>query len=136
HSRSPSTKDAGSGRRPHPRMAAEAARLASGRENLGQLLRRDDLQLQKGAVERLLVGAPSSKLRRVPEATALHVVVGYLDHQLRAQRLPREVLALAPAARRAGHAPFPALPVTRPLLPGVRSEGIFAIRRQERDQLS
>ena len=62
----------------------------------------------------LLVGAPAPELRRVAEAAALHVVVGDLDHQLGPQRLPREILALAPAARRAGHAAAPRASLPRP----------------------
>ncbi len=79
-------------------------RLRPAGENRHQLLRRNDFELGIGAVARLLVGAPSAKLRHVTEAAALHVLVGDFDHQLGPQRLPRQVLALAPAALAARHA--------------------------------
>ena len=72
-----------------------------------QLVRRDDLELSEGAVAPALVGPPAAELRGVAEARALHVIVGDLDHELRAERLPRKILALAPAALGA-----------RPALPG------------------
>src|SRR6185369_3519386 len=72
-------------------------------ENLGQLLRRNDVELIVSAVGRLLVFAPSSKLRRVTKAAALHVIVSNFDHQLRAQRLPREIFSCAPATLSAGN---------------------------------
>ena len=75
-------------------------------EDRPKLVRRDDLELGEGAVARLLVRAPAAELRRVPEAHSLHVIVGDLDDQLRAERLPGKILALAPAALR----PRPALP--------------------------
>ena len=74
------------------------------REDRRQLVRRDHLELGEGAVARPLVVAPAAKLRGVAEAAALHVVVGDLDDQLRTERLPGQVLALAPAARCAGPA--------------------------------
>ena len=79
-------------------------RLAAGGEYLCQLLRRNHFELSIRAVARLLVGAPPAKLRHVTEARALHVLVGDFDHQLGPQRLPRQILALAPAALAAGHA--------------------------------
>ena len=70
-------------------------------EDRRQLVRRHDLELRVGAVARLLVRPPAPELRDVPEAGALHVVVADLGHELRAQRLPGETLARAPAAARA-----------------------------------
>src|SRR5437870_2711 len=69
-----------------------------------QLLRRNHFELGIRAVARLLIGAPPSKVRKVAEAGALHVFVGDFDHQLGPQRLPRQVLALAPAALATRHA--------------------------------
>ena len=84
------------------RPSQDAQRPAG--ENRHQLLRRHHFELGIGAVARLLVGAPPAKLRHVPEAGALHVLVGDFDHQLGPQRLPRQVLALAPAALASRHA--------------------------------
>src|SRR6516225_8829281 len=82
--------------------------LAAGGENPRQFLRGNDFELRIGTVARLLVCAPPSKMRYVTEAGALHVLVGDFDHQFGSQRLPREVLALTPAALPPGHTP-PAL---------------------------
>src|SRR6266571_4731035 len=68
---------------------------AAGGENLRQLLRRNDFELRIGAVARLLVRAPPSKMRQVTEARALHVLVSDFGHEFGSQRLPRQVLALA-----------------------------------------
>src|SRR5690349_24669464 len=65
-------------------------------EDRGQLVRGNDLELRIGAVGRALVAPPAPKLRRVPKAAALHMVVGYLDDELRADRLPRQILPLTP----------------------------------------
>src|SRR5436190_907532 len=54
--------------------------------------------------EAAVTGAPAKEGRRVPEAVALQVVVLDLADALRTHRLPRQVLARAPAAGRAGHA--------------------------------
>ena len=54
-----------------------------------QLLGRDYFELGIGAVGGLLVGAPAAELRDVAEAGALHVLVGDLDDQFRAEGLPR-----------------------------------------------
>src|ERR1043166_1026318 len=64
------------------------------------------------AVARFLVRAPPAKLRGVAKAISLHVVVSDFDDQLGAQRLPRQILASAPAALRAGHA-LPVIAVRR-----------------------
>ena len=71
---------------------------------------------------RLLVRAPPSKMRHVPEARALHVLVGDFDHQLGPQRLPRQVLALAPAALAARH-PLPGFPIAGRMLGPLPSTG-------------
>src|SRR6516225_10080874 len=103
---------------------------ATGGENRRQLLRGNDFELRVGAVARLLVCAPPSKMRYVTEAGALHVLLGDFDHQFGSQRLPREVLALTPAALAARHTmagftgcEFPLGPVP----PRVRSKRILPI---------
>ena len=69
-----------------------------------ELVGRRDFELIVAAVLRPLVGPPAQEDRRVAEAIALHVVVLHLADALDPQRLPRQVLAGAPAALRAGHA--------------------------------
>src|SRR5215469_8147998 len=71
--------------------------------------------------------------RHVPEAAPLHVFVGHLDHQLRSERLPREILVTAPAALSARHAlrDLRRCPC-RPRMPGQR---ILAVRREKLHQL-
>ena len=91
----------------------EAQRLAA--KNRHQLLRWNHFELGIGAVAGFFVGAPPSKLRHVAEAGALHVLICDFHHQFRPQRLPRQVLALAPAALSARHA-----------MPGVRRFRIHA----------
>ena len=63
-------------------------------------IRRRDLELVVAAVARPLVGPPAQEDRGVAEAIALQVVVLHLAHPLDPQRLPRQVLARAPAALR------------------------------------
>src|SRR5262245_32866460 len=75
----------------------EWGQLASRPENPRHFLRGHHFELREGALPRRLVGAPSSKLRRVTEAPAFHVVVRDLDDELRSQWLPRQIFALAPA---------------------------------------
>src|SRR5688572_5454331 len=92
--------------------ATPPGRLITGKEspkNLLQLIGRSRLELLVGAIARRLVGAPAQEARRVPEALALHVVVLHLAHALDAQRLPRQVLARAPAALRADLGAFPGM---------------------------
>src|SRR5688572_22878142 len=102
--------------------------LAAGSENLGELLRWNDLELSVCAIVRLLVRAPSAKLRGVPEAAALHVVVCDFNHQLGTQRFPREILALAPAALSSRHA---LRDFAGPMFPGVTGERIVAVGSKE-----
>src|SRR5919198_913253 len=59
------------------------------------------LQLLVAAGARVAVGPPAAELGGVPEAAALHVVVGDLHHQLGAKRLPGQVLLGVPAGDRA-----------------------------------
>jgi len=65
-------------------------------------MRRHNLELRVGTVFRLLVGSPSAKLRGVSKATALHVIVGDFNNQLRPQWFPGQVLALTPSTDRSG----------------------------------
>src|SRR5882724_10480962 len=94
-------------------------------KNRCQLVRRNHFELRIRAVARLLVRAPSAKMRHVPEASALHVLISDFHHQLGPQRLPRQVLALAPAALATRHA-MSAFPVCGfmlgPLLPRMIGE--------------
>ena len=83
-------------RRQRPRTARRA-------EHLRELVSGRDLELIVAAVGRLLVRAPALEDRGVTEAIALQVVVLHLADALDAQRLPREILARAPAALPAGH---------------------------------
>ena len=62
------------------------------------------LRAGRAAVLRPLVGPPAQKNRRMAETIALHVVVLHLTDALDPERLPRQVLARAPATLRAGHA--------------------------------
>src|SRR5262245_35335462 len=105
------------------------SRLATGREDRRQLVRRDHLQLRVAALARGFVRAPPPELRGVTEAPALHVVVRDLDHQLRPQRLPREILAPAPAAVAPRHALRSGLrgALLRPVPPGMVAERLRAV---------
>src|SRR5262249_19320679 len=76
---------------------------ARGEDRL-ELVGGDDFELRVGAVARWLVGAPAAELGGGAGAVGLHVVVLDLHAQLAAQRLPRQVLALAPATAGAGAA--------------------------------
>src|SRR4029079_10705234 len=87
--------------------AAGGGRASAGAEDARELVRRGGLQLVVAAVRGRLVRAPAADRRPVTEPVALEVVVGDLDDALRAERLPREVLAPVPAARRAGQPPPP-----------------------------
>ena len=62
------------------------------------------------------------------------MLVSDFDHQLGPQRLPRQILALAPAALATRHA-MPGFTVCRsmlrPVLPGMSGERVLAIRREE-----
>jgi inner membrane protein len=57
----------------------------------------------RSGTPRRLVGSPADERRRVAEAVALEMVVLDLADALGTQRLPRQVLAGAPAARRSWH---------------------------------
>src|SRR5262245_3814756 len=66
------------------------------------------------------------------------MLVRDLHYQLRTQRLPRQVLALAPAARASGHAPpFSSCfsPMLRPPAPGMVYQRVLSIRFKKLRQL-
>src|SRR5437773_1806595 len=105
------------------------ARARAGAEDSLELVGGRDLQLIVAAVLGTLVGAPAHELRGVPEARALHVVVGDLADAFGTQRLPAQILAAIPPAGRAGHVlPRSTRLVLRvgPLAPGVTLKGVLA----------
>ena len=95
-------------------------------------MRGHDFELRIGAVRGLFVRTPSAKSRHVPEAAALHVLVGNFDDKLGAERLPGKILALAPAALASGHPMF-AIARSRlgPAFPGMIRKSVFSIWREE-----
>src|SRR6185369_16035984 len=96
-------------------------------------MRRHDLQLLISAVAWLLITSPPSKLRRVPEAIALHVLVSNLNHKLNSQRLPRQILPRTPATLCTGY-PFRKI-ITRPFFPRMIGERVLPVRLQKLHQL-
>src|SRR5579871_2733838 len=114
-----------------------ALKLATSGENRLQLMRRHDLQLRVGAIGRLLVRAPSAKVRHVAEAGTLHVLVGDFGNQFGTDRLPREVLALAPTALPAGQPMHSfGLTISGPLFPRVAVEGVLAVWHEKLRQFA
>ena len=95
-------------------------------EDLLELVRSRDLELIVGAVVRRLVGAPALETAAWRNAVALHVVVLHFADALDAQRLPRQILARAPAALAARHARRRRLARCRPLAPGMIVERVSA----------
>ena len=110
-------KDEGARVAPSRAEAKEAARrLASRRKDLGDLLRGNDFELIERAIARSLVRPPAAKLRRVPKARALHVIVRDLHDELGPQRLPR-------------HDPFPgSIGSRRPACDAARLAARFRLR--------
>src|SRR5712691_1876569 len=103
-----------------------------------QLVSGRDLELIVAAVLRSFVGTPAHEVRRMPESSALHVVVGDLDDALGPKRFPAQVLAAIPPARGAGHS----LPLRvrffhcfGPVAPGMTFESVLAQRRELIDKL-
>src|SRR5262245_62650256 len=86
------------------RSGIEGSDSAPGREYLCQFRRQDNFNLLIRAVARLFVLAPPSELRDVAKPAPLHVIVRNFQNQLRSQRLPREILALAPTTLCPRHA--------------------------------
>src|SRR5262249_41517505 len=95
------------------------------RKDLPEFIRRNHFQLIVPTIPRLFIEPPSSKLRRMPEPAPLHMVILDLRHQLRSQRLPRQVLSLAPTAPTTRHA----LRVA-PLPPRMLEESVLPIWRE------
>ena len=81
-----------------PRVAGACAK------HLLELVVRGDLELIVFAVDRRLIRPPAEKHCGVAETVALHVVVLHLAYAFDSQRLPRQILASAPAALPARHA--------------------------------
>ena len=73
------------------------------RENRFQLVRRNDFKLRVSAIARLLVGTPLPELRHMTESRPLHMLVCNFDYQLGSERLPRQILAVAPTALTSRH---------------------------------
>src|SRR6187455_2064803 len=86
-----------------PTTGRALTRRSGSPEDLRELVRRRDLELIVAAVARRLVEPPAREGGGVAEAITLHVVVLHLAHPLEPQRLPRQILASAPAALSAGH---------------------------------
>src|SRR5262245_17481147 len=106
--------DTANGRPPKRAAAAKIGRPTSPLEDRRQLQRGYDFQLCVGAILRALICPPPAEMRHVAEATSLHVLVRDLHHQLDPQRLPRKILAHAPATLHPRHT----LSLrTRPFLP-------------------
>src|SRR5207237_6387911 len=107
-------------------------------ENSLQLVGRRDLQLIVTTVLRAFVGAPANKLCGVPKAGSLQVIVRHLADALGPHRLPAQVLAAIPAARRTGQAQPLGVCLRlslSPAAPGVAVERALAERRELDDEL-
>ena len=59
------------------------------RENYGEFLRGNYLELGIGAIAGLLVGSPPAEVCHVTEAASLHVLVSDFQNQFGPQGLPR-----------------------------------------------
>src|SRR5437868_15069849 len=79
----------GARKRQRKRIDKSWHRLATGWENLCQLLRSNDFELSVGAVTWLFVLPPSAELRCMTEPVSLHVIVSHFHHQFGSQRFPR-----------------------------------------------
>ena len=87
----------------------------------------------------LLVGAPAAELRRVPEAGALHVIVGDFDHELAAGAAPTKGPCPGSSGSTApGRRCRPASPLSAiaQAFHGWSFRSVDAIRREELDQLA
>src|SRR5712671_5644281 len=104
---------------------SSACRRSSGPEHLLELVSRCDFQLIVTAGLGFLVRPPTLEDRRVAEPIAFHMIVLHLAHALDPERLPREVLAGAPAALSARHAARFGLRAG-PLPPGMTLQSVFA----------
>src|SRR5262249_12912910 len=105
-------------------------------EDVAELVGGDDFELPVRAIARRFVGAKAFELGSVAKAHALHVVVADFDHELGAERLPRQVFAGAPTTLGARHAlALLLMIVTGPLAPRVVFERVFSVRREELSEL-
>src|SRR5271156_1705547 len=84
-------------------LLEQSASLEVSRENRFQLVRRNAFKLRVGAIARLLVGPPLPELRHMAESRSLHMLICNLNYQLGTERLPRQILAVAPTALTSGH---------------------------------
>src|SRR5688500_5252017 len=101
--------------------------LRARRKNLGQFVSRRDFELVVAALPRRLVRAPAHEHGGMPETIALHVVVLHFANALGPQRLPRQVLAAAPATLPARHA-VAIIAGGGPVAPGMVGQGVLAQR--------
>src|SRR5436190_2887129 len=110
----------------------------AGAEDALELVGGRHLELIVTAIVWPLVRPPAQELRGVAEARALHVIVRDLTDSLGSQRLPAQVFAAVPPARRAG-SPLPgrARVVLRlgPVAPWMAFARILTERRQLGDEL-
>src|ERR1700733_13445512 len=105
---------------------------AATRKNLHQFLRGYYFELSISAVTRRFIHAPSSKLCRMSKPGALHMLISDLYHQLGAQRLPRQVLAMAPSTLASWYAMLSFVAfgfVLRQRHPGMIDQRVLTIRR-------
>src|SRR5277367_2325029 len=84
-------------------LLEQSASLEVSSENRFQLVRRNDFKLRVGAIARLLVGPPLPELRHMAESRSLHMLICNLNYQLGTERLPRQILAVAPTALTSRH---------------------------------
>src|SRR5690606_6765114 len=103
-------------------------RSAGLREDAIEVVGVRHLELVVAAVGRPPVGPPAQERRGVAEAVALEMVVSDLADALDPQRLPRQVLAGAPAALPARHARAAATLRAGPVTPRMRVERVLAQR--------
>src|SRR5262245_21977055 len=98
-------------------------------EDLLELVRSRDLELIVPAILGPLVGPPAQKKGGVAETLALQMVVLHFADPFDADRLPRQILARAPATLSAGHPRQFPRPI-RPFAPGMMRHRILAKRRE------
>src|SRR5262249_5268210 len=127
-----------------PRLLRETSRAATGARTTIRLARvaeypfqfegRCNFELVVAAILRALIGAPAEELSGMAESRSLHVVVGDLADSLGPQRLPAQILAAVPPARRAGKA-LPDLFLRHgPVAPGMLLQGVLSQRRELFDE--
>ena len=115
------------------RRRRAVSHLARDSEDLEKFLWWDDFELFVGAVGGSLIGTPAPELCGVTKAIALHVIIGDLDDQFGAKRLPGKIFALAPTALCAWLALYRLY--VSPLFPRMIGESAVAVRSQELREL-